>query len=64
MSVAASLLGTSYRTTIYDSVVGKIQLETEILVDGGFSITVWVIYPDGVGEEVHSVEEATEKLEI
>ena len=50
---------------IYDiEMVGKIEVEIEILSDGSISTTMWVVYPDGFGEEVFSVQEAEQKLEL
>lgn len=58
------LTGQTFTTTIYESVVGKIIVENEILQDGSISTTMWVVYPDGFGEEVSSVQEAEQKLEL
>jgi hypothetical protein len=57
------LIGQTFKTTIYDSVIGKLVIENEILSDGSVSTSMWVIYPDGVGEEVFSIAEACERLE-
>lgn len=64
MDVAAKLIGQTFRRRIYESVIGKIEVEIEILSDGSISTTMWVVYPDGFGEEVFSVAEADEKLEL
>jgi hypothetical protein len=64
MNIAETLIGQSFKTVIYASVVGKIEIKNEILLDGSISTTLWVIYPDGVGDEVFTIEEATEKLEL
>lgn len=64
MSLAAELIGQTFKTTIYKSVVGSIVMETEILTDGTISSSLWVVFPDGVGQEVFTVEEAEEKLEL
>lgn len=58
------LAGHSFRTPIYASVVGKIEVEIEILADGSLSTTMWVVYPDGMGEEIFTVQEGWEKLEL
>lgn len=59
-----ALIGESFKSTIYESVIGAIKLETEILEDGSFSTTLWVVYPDGMHDEVFTVAEAFEKLEV
>ena len=64
MSHAADLMGQTFKTTVYESVVGKIEIENEILIDGSVSTTLWVIYPDGFADEVFTIEEACEKLEL
>ena len=64
MSVESDLIGQTFKTTLYESVIGKIEIHNEILTDGSVSTTVWVIYPDGVGSEVFSVGEACENLEL
>jgi len=64
MSIASNLFGQTFKTTIYETVVGKIDIETEILIDGSISSTMWVIFPDGLGDEVFSVQEACDMLEI
>lgn len=64
MSTASELHGHTFKTVIYDSVVGQIVIENEILEDGSVSTTLWAVFPDGFGDEVFSVEEACEKLEV
>jgi hypothetical protein len=64
MSIEFDLTGHSFKTTIYKSVVGSIEVETEILADGSISTALWVVYPDGVGEEIFTLGEGLEKLEI
>ena len=64
MSIEADLIGQSFKTVLYESVVGKIEAEIEILIDGSISTTLWVVYPDGVGEEIFTVGEGEEKLEL
>lgn len=59
-----SLIGQTFKTTLYESVIGKVVVENEILLDGSISTTLWVIYPDGVGDEIFTVDEAYEKLEL
>lgn len=63
MSIHADLIGKTYRRRIYESIVGRIEFEIEILIDGSFSTTMWVVYSDGFGEEVFTIQEAEEKLE-
>lgn len=57
------LIGQTFKTTICESVIGKVEVEYEILQDGSIDTTLWVIYPDGMGEEVSTLQEASEKLE-
>ena len=57
------LIGQTFKTTICESVIGKVEVESEILQDGSIATTLWVIYPDGMGEEVLTLQEASEKLE-
>jgi hypothetical protein len=64
MSIASDLIGQTFKTTLYGSVVGKIETETEVLIDGSISTTMWVIYPDGFGEEIQTVLEGLQKLEL
>lgn len=64
MSHAADLTGHTFKTAIYESVVGKIEIENEILIDGSVSTTLWVIYPDGFADEVFTFQEGYEKLEL
>lgn len=64
MSIAAKLIGETFSRTLYESPIGKVRVEIEILVDGSISTTMWLIYPDGMGEEITSVKEAEEKLEL
>lgn len=59
-----ALIGESFKSTVYESVIGAIELETEILEDGSFATTLWVVYPDGMHDEVFTVAEAFEKLEV
>ncbi len=58
------LTGLIFNTTIYESVVGKIEIENEILTDGSISTTLWVVFPDGVGDEIATVQEGLDKLEL
>lgn len=64
MRDAAELMGQTFKTTVYASVVGKIEIENEILIDGSVSTTLWVIYPDGFADEVFTVQDAYAKLEL
>lgn len=63
MSVLAKILEQSYSNLIYESVVGKIVLETDFL-DGKAFTTLWVIFPDGLGTEVENIQQAFEALEL
>jgi hypothetical protein len=64
MSVESDLNGQTFTTTIYESVIGKIVIENEILIDGSVFTTLWVVFPDGFSDEVFTVQEACEKLEL
>jgi hypothetical protein len=64
MSIKFDLTGHSFKTTIYKSVVGKIEVETEILADSSISTTLWVVYPDGLADEIFTIGEGLEKLEL
>ncbi len=64
MEMQMDLTGLTFKTTIYESVVGQIIIENYILSDGTIDTSTWVRYPDGVSEEVFSVLEAVEKLEL
>jgi hypothetical protein len=64
MSIAETLIGQTFKTTIYDSVVGKIEIEADILIDGSVSTTLWVVYPDGLHDEIFTLGEGLEKLEL
>lgn len=57
-------VGHKYTTTVYDSVVGEITIENEILEDGSVATTLWVIYPDGFSDEIMTIQEGFEKLEL
>jgi hypothetical protein len=58
------LIGQTFKTTIYESVIGKVIIENEILLDGSVSATMWVVYPDGFGDEVFSIGDAYKMLEL
>lgn len=64
MSIAATLIGTTYTTLLYESVVGKINIENEVLSDGYIATKLWVVYPDGLCEEIFTIDEGLEKLEL
>jgi hypothetical protein len=64
MSIAETLIGQTFKTIIYDSVVGSIEAEVEILIDGSISTTLWVVYPDGLADEIFTIGEGLEKLEL
>jgi len=58
------LTGLTFKTTIYESVIGKIEIENEILTDGSILTTLWVVFPDGVGDEIATVQEGFDMLEL
>jgi hypothetical protein len=64
MSIAETMIGQIFKTALYESVVGKIEAEIEVLIDGSVSTTLWVVYPDGFGDEIFTVDEGLEKLEL
>lgn len=64
MKTITNLYGNTFKTTVYESPVGKVEIENEFLVDGSISTTLWLIYPDGFGEEIFSLEDAKDKLEL
>jgi hypothetical protein len=64
MSVASDLNGQTFTATIYESVIGKIVIENEIGIDGSVFTTLWVQFPDGFSDEVFSVQQAVEALEL
>ncbi len=64
MTTLTSLFGATFKTTVYESPVGKVEIENEFLIDGSVSTTLWVIYPDGFSEEIFTLDEAKEKLEL
>ena len=64
MSIAETMIGQTFKTALYESVVGKIEVEIEGLIDGSISTTLWVVYPDGYGEEIFTIGEGLEKLEL
>jgi hypothetical protein len=64
MSIAETMIGQTFKTALYESVVGKIEVEIEVLIDGSVSTTLWVVYPDGCGDEIFTVGEGLEKLEL
>jgi hypothetical protein len=58
------LTGHSFKTAIYESVVGKIEVENEILADGSIATSMFVVYPDGLADEIFTVQEGFQKLEL
>jgi hypothetical protein len=64
MNTATKLISQVFTTVIYESVVGSIVIENEILCDGSLSTSMFVKYPDGVSEEIFTVNEGCEKLEV
>lgn len=63
MNLATDLDGQTFATTIYDSVIGKIIVET-MFVYGIPSTTLWVQFPDGFSDEVQNLQEAQSRLEL
>jgi hypothetical protein len=63
-SVSSNGIRQSFKKTIYESVVGSIKAEIEILIDGSISTTLWVVYPDGLQDEIFTIGEGLEKLEL
>ena len=58
------LIGQTFTTVVYSSVVGKIEIDNEVYSDGSISTSLWVIYPNNAHEEVSTVQEAYAKLEL
>jgi hypothetical protein len=58
------LYGQTFTIVIYSSVVGKIEIANAIYSDGSISTILWVIYPNGIGEKVSTLQEAYAKLEL
>ena len=60
-----AIFGT-HTVTVYESVIGKIEIRSDVNGIGEFDIytSVWVVYPDGMGEECVCLQEALEKLEL
>ena len=58
------LTGKTAKATLYESVVGSIVVETEVLCDGSITTSMFVMYPDGVSEEIFNVKEGFELLEL
>lgn len=63
MNAAQKITEASYCNTVYESVIGKIALETEFQ-NGQAVTTLWVIFPDGTGTEVENLQQAFEALEL
>jgi hypothetical protein len=58
------LTGHSFRTAIFKSVVGNIEVENEVCKDGTIRTSLWVVFPDGFGDEIATVQEGFDKLEL
>jgi hypothetical protein len=58
------LSGHVFKTTLYESVVGSIVVETEVLGDGSIYTSMFVVYPDGLADEIFTVKEGFEMLEL
>ena len=63
MNAAQKISEATYSNTVYESVVGKIVLETEFQ-NGQAITTLWVIFPDGCGTEVENLQQAFDALEL
>ena len=63
MNAAQKIVEATYSNTVYESVIGKIVLETEFQ-NGHAVTTLWVIFPDGCGTEVENLQQAFEALEL
>lgn len=58
------LIGQTFKTPIYESVVGGIVAESEILSNGTIYTEMFVVFPDGVHESIQTVQQGFEKLEL
>jgi hypothetical protein len=58
------LTGHSFKTAIYESVIGKIEVENEVCADGTIRTSLWVVFPDGFGDEIATVQEGFDRLEL
>jgi hypothetical protein len=56
------LTGHSFRTAIFKSVVGNIEVEKEVCKDVTIRTSIWVVFPDGFGDEISTVQEGLDKL--
>lgn len=58
------LVGRVFKTTIYESVVGSIIIENEILGDGSIYSIMYVVYPDDLREQIFRVDDGFRLLEL
>lgn len=58
------LVGRVFKTTIYESVVGNIVIENEILGDGSIYSIMYVVYPDDLREQIFRVDDGFRLLEL
>lgn len=58
------LVGRVFKTTIYESVVGNIIIENEILGDGSIYSIMYVVYPDDLREQIFRVDDGFRLLEL
>ena len=54
------LTGQTFATAIYESVVGRIFVENEVMMDGTIRTSLWVQFPDGFADEIGTVQELTQ----
>jgi len=58
-----NLIGQTFKTVLYSSVIGKIVLENTIEHVDTISTNLVVVFPDGVATDVASLTEACDLLE-
>jgi hypothetical protein len=63
MNAAQKIIDATYSNVVYESVVGKIVLETAF-ENGQAITTLWVVFPDGCGTEVENLQQAFQALEL
>ena len=64
MEMQMDLTGQTFATAIYESVVGRIFVENEVMMDGTIRTSLWVQFPDGFADEIGTVQEGFSKLEL
>lgn len=55
-------ISVTIRTVLYANQHGRIDLVTDFYLDGAFETCLFVIFPDGFGDECESMFVAMEKL--